>query len=93
MSENYLTHLKGLFNERAGFDFVKRGRRADAEQHFQRSLDIYMNDWSATAKYIQHLEERSSIALSGLYDDGAGWSEAPLGGRCITTTLTENDDK
>mmetsp|Transcript_2209 Transcript_2209/g.3485 ORF Transcript_2209/g.3485 Transcript_2209/m.3485 type:complete len:1071 (+) Transcript_2209:110-3322(+) len=62
LAESKYFHLEGLLNERAGFDFARRGLRRAAERYFRRALHLYEHEWGATAKFNQ-LQEKSAEAL------------------------------
>lgn len=65
--------LEGLLNENAGFDFARRGLRADAQHYFDRALYIYQTKYGAIAKYNQ-LRQSSAKALARLQDSAAAKS-------------------
>jgi hypothetical protein len=59
-------NLEGLLNERAGFDFAKRGRFTAAGVYFSRALHIYKHEWGTAAKY-NHLKQKSALVLRDIH--------------------------
>lgn len=77
--EHRFVSFEGMLNEKAGFDFARRGWYAGAEAYFERALHIYGYEWGATAKY-NRLVDTSRRAMVGKV-------EVPVAspyGTCIT---------
>lgn len=68
LRESDYVHLEGLLCERAGFEFVKRGQRSDAECYFRKALNAYLHDWGSIAKY-NWLREQSKEAIGSICND------------------------
>lgn len=51
MADEKWVQFEALANERAGFVLAKRGGLTEARQYFGRALELYRNEWGATAKY------------------------------------------
>lgn len=83
LKEHNQCHFEGMLNERAGFDFVKRGRRTDAEQYFQRAMHLYRSEWGAIAKY-DWLRRRSTVALTLMCRNQSAQSERSHYGKYVT---------
>lgn len=63
MVDEKLVQTEALANERAGFILAGRGWQTEARPYFRRAMDLYLNEWGATAKY-EWLKEESAKYLA-----------------------------
>lgn len=61
LAKSKLLPFEGILNEKAGFEFARRGWYVGADQYFQRALQIYGYEWGATAKYNRLVEKREQV--------------------------------